>query len=143
MDEINAIVRSESLSSHLTGCADANKSIVGKDRTKVFTHTKSRLFIHYTNDTNHNEKPKKLGSFRSYDQKSGSSAPTLRTFQQQLMLEPKTENEPREKLPSNQKGYNQPFDVEKFRRHSSREVSTSIFKQNLRTGLGSDRPKNG
>lgn len=147
MDKINAIVKSESLSSYLPSYTNKDENIVAKGDTKVFTHTKSRLLVHYNDHANHKGNVRKKGSFRDYDQPCGSSTPTLRTFQQKLMLEQQKKNGPRETLlpqiSPKQTRYNEPFDVEKFRRHSSREVSTSFLSQSIRTKFGSGHPKSG
>lgn len=145
MDELNAVVKSESLSSYLTCYTNEDEKLSPRADLQIFANTKSRFFVHYNDDIIHKGNERQLDTFRNNDQPSGSSAPTLRTFQERLMLEhQKNESSDKVHLEESfeQVRYNQPFDVDKFRRNSSREVSNSV-KQSFWTGWRSGHPKKG
>lgn len=130
MGEINKAVESESVSSYLTCCSNEDTvQISNGDRTKTFTDTKSRLYNRYDDDHMTEDNVRKLYSQRS--QSPESSTTTLCALQREKIVEQK--GKPSEKSSSlpyaNQATYNQPFDVDRFRRSSNREITATIVKK--------------
>lgn len=131
---MNSAVESESASSYLSCYSNENARISTGEQSKTFTNTKSRLYIRYDDDRSSEDNIRKLKSGRN--QSAESSTTTLCVRQERrILLEQK--DKPSEKSSplksTSQTTHNQPFDVDRFRRSSNREISSTIVKKSTRT----------
>lgn len=133
MDKLKKVVKSESVSSYLSCYSTDDDRNFRRERTKIFTNTKSRLLMHYKDDSG-----RKLHLAKSFEQSPESSTTTIRALRQRQILERHQLIQKRfsEKLPSTkstkQTRHNQPFDASRLRILSNREITTSIRKTSTR-----------
>lgn len=139
MDKLSKVVKSESVSSYLSCYSTDDDRNFRRERTKIFTNTKSRLLMHYNADSSAFKKNvRKLKLAKSFEQSPETSSTTIRALQQRQMLERHQLIKERfgEKLPftkyTKQTRDNEPFDASRLRILSNREITTSIRKTSTR-----------